>query len=190
MRWMIIRMAGLAFLLLGVLVSVPDRAADAHPVPNPCFDFVTGGGWFQPAGDGPDQANFGFNFGYKNGEPPPPLQVHINYIDHNTGRHVKINGADDATYEATSERCRAVLGSNAESNGETGLSYVVEVCDNGEPGNAPKGNDRFRIVLSNGYSADSGGYPVCSGDPDPDAVCGIDGGNIQLHKSCTGVDPK
>lgn len=179
----LIRIAALVGLVGAVTATAPAPPAAAHVVPSPCFDFVTGGGWFAPAGSGPERANFGFEVGFKNGAPPPPLMGELNFIDHNTGMHVKITSVD--TYDAVpcSAPCegdRTFTGS-AEINGVPGFSYRVEVIDAGEPGNAPKGQDRFIITLSNGYHADSGGF----GFMNPPDQTGIDGGNIQIHKPCS-----
>lgn len=183
MTWRAIRTAGLVFLLIGGFVYLSNQKAGAHEVPSPCFDFVTGGGWFAPAGAGPDRANFGFNAGFKGPNQTEP-SGHLNYIDHNDGMHVSSTSVD--TYEAFAcePDCadRRFTGT-AKVNGVSGFSYAVEVIDAGEPGNAPKGKDRFIITVSGpglGYHADSGGFGSCSGDS-----CGIDGGNIEIHKSCT-----
>ena len=64
-------------------------------------------------------------------------------------------------------QCRSFSGDGT-SDG-TPVTYTAEVCDEGEPGNSPNGTDRFRIELSDGYTA--------IGNP-------IVGGNIQLHKPC------
>lgn len=178
-----VKMGGLVLLLMAVSASVPNPNAEAWVPPSPCFDFVTGGGWFTPTPLGSAQANFGFEAGYKNGPPPPPLMGNLNYIDHNTGMHVKVTSVD--TYEAfaCSSPCqgdRAFTG-KAEIDGVPGFTYRVEVIDAGEPGNAPKGQDRFIITLSNGYHADSGGF----GFQNPPDQTGIDGGNIQIHKPCS-----
>lgn len=187
------RRRGPLALALGVaLVSVYwiPSLLYAHPVPNPCYDFVTGGGWFAPTPLGPGRANFGFNAGYRTegGE----LKGHLNYIDHNTGLHVSSTSVDaygGFNCNENGKECadRSFQGS-AKVNGNDGYYYLVEVIDTGEPGNAPKGRDRFRIVVSGpdlGYTADSGGAFSCSGD-----ACGIDGGNIQIHKPCNGVNPQ
>ncbi len=136
-----------------------------------CFDFVTGGGFFFGSTDGPGRVNFGFNAGYKNGT-QVPLMAHLNLVDHNSGRHVKIESATSYGPSFFFElgnpcRCRSFSGDGT-SDG-TPVTYTVEVCDEGEPGNSPNGTDRFRIELSDGYTA--------IGNP-------IVGGNIQLHKPC------
>lgn len=196
MKWVIIRMAGFILLLAGAAVSLPGYESEAHPVPSPCFDFVTGGGWLTPTPSGNDHANFGFEAGYKNGAPPPPLMGNLNYIDHNTGMHVKATSVD--TYDAFScfdavhgiECADRTFSGSAEVNGVAGYSYRAEVVDDGEPGNVPKGHDRFILTVSGpggfSYHADSGGAPNAFTPPSD----GIDGGNIQIHKPCNGVNPQ
>ena len=187
MKWAIIRIAGLVLLLAGVAVLLPGDGTEAWTVPANCYDFTTGGGWFTPTPSGNDKANFGFEVGYKNGPPPPPLRGNLNYIDHNTGMHVKATSVDTYTAysctDASGRDCddRAFSGS-ATVNGATGYSYAAEVIDDGEPGNKPKGHDRFMLTVSGPglfYTADSGGAPCTA------STCGIDGGNIEVHKECT-----
>lgn len=142
------------------------------PPPERCFDFVTGGGFLFGSTEGPGRVNFGFNAGYKNGS-KVPLMAHLNLIDHNTGRHVKVQSATSygpGSFFGDPCRCRQFEGS-ATSNG-TPVTYIATVCDFGEPGNAPKGTDKFGILLSDGYSVGVETDPV------------IEGGNIQLHKAC------
>lgn len=195
MTRVIIRLVGLALFLAGVAVLLPGDGAEAHQPPQNCFDFVTGGGWFAPTSLGGGQANFGFNAGFKSGAPPPPLQGELNYIDHNTGLHVHSTSVDtyDAfnCFDAVHQRDCAdrVFSGSAEVNGAPGFSYSVEVVDDGEPGNVPKGSDRFIISVSGpafAYHADSGGAPDAFTSPSD----GIDGGNIQIHKACNGINPQ
>src|SRR6266446_4152248 len=169
MKWTIIRMAGLVVVLAGVAVLLPGRGAEAWsvPPPSPCLDFATGGGWFTPTPLGNDKANFGFNAGYKNGT-KVPLKGELNYIDHNNGMHVHSTSVDTYTaydcFDAVHGKdCddRVFTGS-ATVNGASGYTYRVEVIDEGEPGNVPKGHDRFTITVSGqglSYFADSGGAP-------------------------------
>jgi len=190
MTWQKLTLTTAALLLLVVLTAwLSTGTAEAWPPPSPCLDFVTGGGWFSPTPLGSDKANFGFEAGYKNTN--QPLRGNLNYIDHNNGMHVKATSVD--TYEAFSctdfngnECADRVFTGSAEVNGASGYSYTAEVIDDGEPGNVPKGHDRFRLSVSGpglSYIADSGGAPAV-GPTD-----GIDGGNIQIHKSC-GANPK
>lgn len=154
------------------------KTTKAWPVPSPCFDFVTGGGWFTWENS---RANFGFNAGYrsKNGD----LIGHLNYVDHNTGMHVEGTTVDSYvgfTCEGCADR---VFQGDATIDGVPGYRYLVEMTDAGEPGRS----DLFHIALSTGYCADSrytGGG--CGGFVNLDAV--LEGGNLQIHKPCT--DPK
>ncbi len=126
--------------------------------PGPCHDFVTGGGWISV---GNSRANFGFNAGFKGGSTTP--DVHLNYIDHDSGRKVKATSITVYVVGRTAATSRHLEGS-AEVDGKTGYTYVVDVDDEGEPGR----NDTFSISLNDGYAA----------------AGALDGGNIQLHKSC------
>lgn len=159
------------------------RALFVHEQPE-CFDFVTGGGWFEPRFEGgpPKRVNFGFNAGYRTigGE----LKGHVNVVDHNDGTHIK--GLNVDAYWRLGDPqslCRMFQG-DAEMNGTTGLRYHVEVCDYGEPGR----DDRFRIIVMDAagnqlyFADDSSSAKVCDTD---EPRCGdLDGGNIQLHKPC------
>lgn len=141
-------------------VILSSARSDIHGCPGcppqpPCHDFVTGGGWINV---GSGRASFGFNAGFKGRS----LDAHFNYIDHNTGMHVKVTSI--ASYEATGDTSRRFTG-DAEIDGNPG-TYVIEVADHGEPG---RNTDTISISLNNGqYSA--GGR--------------LAGGNIQLHKPC------
>jgi hypothetical protein len=123
-----------------------------------CNNFVTGGGLITVDSS---RANFGFNAGFKDGSPTPA--VSFNYIDHNTGMHVKATSITRYVEGATGSTSRLFEG-DAEIDGAPG-TYVVEVADNGEPGRAA---DTFRIGLSTGYSA----------------AGALAAGNIQLHDTC------
>jgi hypothetical protein len=127
------------------------------PTP-PCFDFITGGGWIKV---GNSKADFGFNAGYKPGSSSP--EIHFNYIDHNSGMHMK--AISISVYAKGNTATTRHLEGMAEINGVSGFTYSIDVADNGEPG---RNIDSLKISLSNGYSA--GGT--------------LGGGNIQLHKPC------
>jgi len=129
------------------------------PAPE-CHDFVTGGG-FIAVGTG--RANFGFNAGIKPNATAP--DGHLNYVDHTNGWHVKSMSV--SSYTITGLTSRHFEG-EAEVNGVPGVTYMVDVADNAEPG---RHTDTFRIRW-NGY--DSG-----DGKTTP-----LEGGNIQLHKPC------
>lgn len=129
-----------------------DITCGDEPV-NSADDFVTGGGFI----DGPTlgaNANFGIAGGMRDGD----LWGHLVYHDHGDGTKVKSLSISD--YTVVDANTRRIEGA-AEVNGVSGFTFVVEVSDNGEPGD----NDEFSIELSNGYSA--------SGN--------LQGGNIQLH---------
>lgn len=159
------------------------RVLLVHEQPE-CFDFVTGGGWFEPRFEGgpPKRVNFGFNAGYRTigGE----LKGHVNFVDHNDGTHIQ--GVNVDTYWRLGDPqslCRMFEG-DAQMNGTTGLRYHVEVCDYGEPGR----DDRFRIIVMDAagtmlyFADDSSSAKVCDAN---EPRCGdLDGGNIQLHKPC------
>jgi hypothetical protein len=134
------------------------RGCPGCPPAPACHDFVTGGGFITV---GTSRANFGFNAGFKTRATVP--EGHLNYIDHNTGMHVKATSVT-VYVEGISKTSHRFEG-EAEVNGVPGFTYKVDVADNGEPG---RNTDRFSISLSNGYAA--------SGR--------LAGGNIQLHKPC------
>src|SRR3989454_3512077 len=131
-----------------------DITCEAGPPPAGCSggDFVTGGGWITPSGA---KANFGVAGGIKNGS----LWGHLTYIDHGPNGP-RVRGTGVSAYSVTDATTRHIEGM-AEINGQGGVTYTVDVADNGEPG----GNDTFALKLSNGY--------VAAGPPA--------GGNIQLH---------
>jgi len=128
------------------------------PAPS-CHDFVTGGGWIKA---GTSRANFGFNAGYKPGSTSP--EVEFNYIDHNTGMHVKATSVTQYVVGPT-PTSRHFEG-QAEVDGIPGHSYSVNVADNGEPGRM---TDTLNITLDGGSYSNGGA---------------LQGGNIQLHKPC------
>lgn len=145
----------MARLLAGMVMLTVASAADAQPG---CFDFVTGGGWITLAGK---RANFGFNAGTQEGATEPAIR--FNLIDHNTKTKIRATGITGYGPGPTPNSRR--LEGPATVNGEGGVTYVIIVTDNGEPG---KGNDTISITLSNGFS-----------------VSGmLSGGNIKLHDNC------
>ena len=146
---------GVAEVILSSAKS--DISCGVTTQPGPCHDFVTGGGWIEV---GQGRANFGFNAGFKAGSTTP--DVHLNYIDHNSGRKVKATSI--TVYVVGRTATSRHLEGSAEVDGKAGYTYVVDVDDEGEPGR----NDTFSIRLNDGYAA----------------AGALDGGNIQLHKSC------
>ena len=128
--------------------------------PEPCRDFVTGGGWIKLISEAKEhrdgKATFGVSGGIKNGE----FWGELSYNDHD-GMKVKSTSVTD--YIVIDSVTRQINGI-ARANDRSICTYTVVVVDNGEPGR----NDRFSLTLSNGYSA--------SGK--------LEGGNIQLHTKC------
>jgi hypothetical protein len=199
----------LGLLLLGLVAGAPAGLYASTP-PSPCYDFVTGGGWFTPRSPEEPTAtrniNFGFNAGFK-GQNQTVENGHFNLVDRNPvfnseGAKVYDEIHIDSTsivagsygaYSGGGVAADRFFDITAKVNGVDGYMFHIEVVDTGEPGNAPKGQDR--IIVSGptqcppggcfGYRADSGGFP---GTPPPSD--GIDGGNIQIHKPCDGVNPR
>ena len=113
-------------------------------------DFVTGGGWFNPANSAPGnyqpgRVNFGFNAGPRPGN--PEIKGHLNALNHQTGQHLEgVNVDSYAVWSNTDSgdatHCRTFTG-DALLDGASGR-YQAWVCDYGEPGR----NDRFAVVLA------------------------------------------
>src|SRR2546428_3760387 len=156
-----IKILGLELLLLSMFVFLPMEKAQAHN----CFDFVTVGGFFFGSNQSSGEVNFGGNAGFKNDE-KVPLMAHINVEDHDTGRHIKIDGTvnDGAiTCYGPGDQfaiagggnpllCRTFSGTATSTNNgiTTTCPYMAEVCDFGEPGNTRAGAnppDKFGIHL-------------------------------------------
>lgn len=185
------------FLLVSMCVYLPGGNVVAYqqheppPPPPPeepphqqCVDFVTGGGWWAPRFEGgpTGRVNVGFNAGGRSAN-NPEIKGHFNLKDHSDGTHV--SGVNVLTYQVCVEgdsNCRRFSG-DAKVNGNPGYSYIVYVCDYGEPGR----DDRIRVEVTgpNGffYLADNfDSTKVC--DPG-EGFCGdLDGGNLQVHKAC------
>jgi len=128
------------------------------PPPPTCPDFVTGGGWIVGTPSGA-RANFAVAGGVKSGA----LWGHLHYIDHGQNGP-KVKGTGVTNYMVVDATTRRIEGT-AEIDGQPGFTYRVDVADEGEPGRA----DRFDLHLSNGY----------------DATGVLNGGNLQLHNSCS-----
>jgi len=105
-----------------------------------------------------DKATFSVTGGIKH----DALWGHLEYNDHHG---VRVKGTSVTAYFAVNPVTRRIEGT-AKINGTGSFTYTVVVVDNGEPGR----NDSFSLELSNGYNA--------SGN--------LDGGNIKLHKKCSG----
>ena len=134
------------------------QSAPPPPPPPGCTaaDFVTGGGWITATPSGA-KGNFGVAGGIKQGA----FWGHLTYIDHGPGGP-RVKGTGVTAYRVVDATTRHIEGT-AQVDGQDGLTYQVDVTDNGEPGR----NDSFTLLLSTGYSA--------SGT--------LAGGNIQLHVS-------
>jgi len=150
-------------LATGDEVILSSAQSDVHGCPGcpptpACHDFMTGGGWIKV---GNSKANFGFNAGFKPNSSTP--DIHFNYIDHNSGMHMKATSI--SVYAKGDTATTRHMEGNAEIDGVAGFTYSIDVADNGEPG---RNTDSLKISLSNGYS---GGGTLA-------------GGNIQLHKPC------
>jgi len=151
----------LTLLLTGDEVILSSAQSDVHgcpgcpPIPA-CLDFMTGGGFITV---GNSKANFGFNAGFKPNSSTP--EIHFNYIDHNSGMHMKATSI--SVYATGDTATTRHMEGNAEIDGVSGFTYSIDAADNGEPG---RGVDTLNLSLSNGYSA--GGT--------------LAGGNLQLHK--------
>ncbi len=128
------------------------------PPPPTCPDFITGGGWLDATPSGA-KANFAVAGGVKNSA----FWGHLSYIDHGPNGP-KVKGTGVTGYGGAPDATTRWIEGSAEIDGQSG-SYRVEVADEGEPGRA----DRFHLHLSNGY----------------DATGVLNGGNLQLHNSCS-----
>ncbi|PYX56941.1 MAG: hypothetical protein DMG73_14175 [Acidobacteria bacterium] len=155
--------AGKSVVAAGFLLMVlTTGTASAHRIPKPC-DFVTGGGFiFLDSGA---KANFGLVAGCKH----HAFTGHLNYIDHDTGLHVKSITIESYT-EPTAGSLRRDFCGTADTNQFGEVKFHAAVVDNGEPGTA----DRFGLALSNGYIA---------------STRTLGGGNIQLHKPNPSTTP-
>ena len=132
------------------------------PPPPPAAECgkLTGGGWITGTPSG-DKGNFGVSGGIRRGE----FWGHLNYIDHDTGMHVRSTAVTGFTVDPSDADCR-IITYNVLIDDAAGTA-TVRACDKGEPGR----DDIFEITLSSGYHAagDLGGARP-------------GGGNIQLHK--------
>jgi hypothetical protein len=115
---------------------------------------ITAGGWIPAGIAGLSKATFGLTAKVKaNGTP----SGHLTYQDHSMNRTVQSTAI---TSVVESGNCAQILGT-ATVNGSGSFGFQVNVCDNGEPGNA----DTFSISMSDGYS--NAGT--------------LGGGNVQIH---------
>jgi hypothetical protein len=137
--------------LLDVVISSAHADISCGACNPPIGDFVTGGGWItNPSGA---RVNFAVAGGMEDG------WGHLTLIDHGADGP-KVKGTGVTGYEITGPVSRRITGT-AEVDGFGGITYTVDVTDNGEPGR----EDTFAIELSNGYRASGA----------------LRGGNIHLH---------
>lgn len=169
------RVAAIALTAMGAFL-LPSGTAEATQ----CFDFVTGGGWFEPpfkdSSNPTTRANFGFNAGSRNGT-AEDVKGHFNLVDHERPNiHVQGTGVDH--YFVVDANCRFFAGP-AEFNKVPGFRYDVFTCDYGEPGR----NDRISVRVY--VNPDQPVYFASNHDGTPAPHGGeLDGGNIQIHKPC------
>jgi hypothetical protein len=154
---------------LAAALAAPLAANATFLTPAPC-DFVTGGGFaFKDNGE---MVNYGIHAGCKHDQ----FWGHINYVDHETGFHlrsVQITGylretlADGTVLVNTRDFCGW-----ATINDEPALRmFRVTVTDNGEPGTG----DLVGISIDGVHeSFGTRFYMVTERN--------VSGGNIQLHK--------
>lgn len=121
---------------------------------------LTGGGWIVGTPSGA-KGTFAVQAGIRRGE----LWGGLNYIDHDTGMHVKSRTPTSVQVDPADADCLLAT-YDVTIDGQPGTASV-RACDKGEPGR----DDIFEITLSNGYHA---GGTLAGDEPG--------GGNIQLHK--------
>lgn len=106
-----------------------------------------------------NKSTFGVSGGIKNNS----FWGNLSFNDHAKSNGVKVKSTSVTGYIVLDAVTRQIEGI-ANVNGESGFKFTLIVTDNGEPGR----DDSFSLTLSNGYH-----------------VSGVlQGGNIQLHKSC------
>lgn len=139
-----------------VVVSSAQAGLVSNLKPTPTGnDYVTGGGWITGTPSGA-KGTFNVAGGVENSA----FWGHLNFKDHGTG--MKVKGTSVTAYQLGATPSSRRISGTAEIDGAAGFTYVVDVTDNGEPGQ----EDTFSLSLSNGYQA--------SGT--------LGGGNIQLHQ--------
>jgi hypothetical protein len=116
---------------------------------------VTGGGFITLTTGG--SGSFGLVGMVSNSDVP---SGNLEYQDHDTGMNIK--GTTITAVVVTGTHAR--MFGTATVNGAGSFDFVVDVDDLGEPGT---GVDKFRIQLSNGYTA---------------GPATLSGGNIQVHQ--------
>lgn len=145
--------------------AAPCVNAQDELAPEDALDLAAGGGWIVGTPSGA-RGSFGIVAGVVTNSVAGDTFLFgaLNYIDHDTGLHVKSTGV--TSYTSVDEQTREIEFA-VEIDGEPGVATVV-VSDRGEPGRT----DTFEITLSSGYAA--GG--VLGGGR-------RGGGNIQVNSS-------
>ena len=152
-----------AVLVAAALTAVPTPQAQKTE----CEDRITSGGWIVTDFG---TANFNAGGGLHQGE----FWGQLNYVDRESGLHVKAKDVVAYCRCPGREECRRITYTNATVNGVEVPVVHVEVCDTGEPGIA----DTFGICIpaSEAFPTAYCQEGVLGGDDKPS------GGNIQLHK--------
>jgi len=141
-------------------VAVCTSSSGGGVPPEPCRDFVTGGGWISKTSDAKHHEKGKATFGVSGGIKHNNFWGQLSYNDHD-GMKVKSTSITD--YIVIDPVTRQIDGI-CKVNNKGAFQFTVIVVDNGEPGR----NDSFSLNLSDGYSV--------SGN--------LLGGNIQLHTKC------
>ena len=124
--------AVLVLVSASVLIS---RSADGHEEEgDPANDRITGGGWILNAAG--KKCTFSVGGAIKDGKP----WGHLNFIDHETGMHVKAHTM--MSYTMINQNERRMQG-HCTINGEGDYGFTVFAADNGEPGS----NDSFHLFI-------------------------------------------
>jgi len=155
----------MAATLLGAgLMTVTLRAQDGT---TDCEDRITSGGWIVTDFG---TANFGASGGLHKGE----FWGSLNFVDRESGLHVRAQDVVDYCRCPGRDECRRITYSPGFIDGTEVPFVYVEVCDTGEPAVG----DTFGICIpaSEAFPAGYCQEGVLGRDDKPS------GGNIQLHK--------
>jgi len=149
-----------------VTVSGSSTSGGGTGTPNPCRDFVTGGGWIKLNSDSlshknckydkSDKASFGVSAGLKNSK----YWGQLSFNDH---KGLKVKSISVTKYIVIDANTRQMEGL-ALVNGKDSLAYTVVVVD----GKIKGVNDSFSLRLANDYNVSGA----------------VAGGNIQIHMVC------
>jgi len=161
-------LSALAFGLFSAFVGMPTTAR-AHYVEAPCDSITAGGFVYKDSGA---KANFGAHGGCKHGE----FWGHVNFVDHETGLHLRSTKITGYLFDPATAKARDICGQAVINDDEdTMVDFRVRLEDNGEPGR----NDLFGIAIDNRHTAGDR-FTVISARRLASGQGG--GGNVQLHK--------